>query len=116
MSIKRKIKQRAIRRMMRVRSRLKASGLPRVSVFRSLKQIYAQVIDDKAQRTLASCSTLEIKIEGDKRTSAHAVGKELAKRLLVQEIKQVAFDRGDKRFHGRVKALSEGLKEGGIHL
>ena len=116
MSIQRKIKQGAARRALRVRRRVKASGLPRVSVFRSLKQIYAQVIDDIAQQTVVSCSSLVVKGSGDKKAVAYAVGKELAVRLLGKDIKRVTFDRGDKRFHGRIKSFADGLKEGGVQL
>jgi large subunit ribosomal protein L18 len=115
-SVERKIKKRAARRAMRVRNKVKATGHLRMSVFRSLKQIYVQVIDDNAGKTLASCSTLELALQGDKSTRAFAVGKELAGRLVKQGITRVAFDRGDKLFHGRVKALAEGLKEGGVQL
>ena len=116
MSIERKIKKRAERRALRVRSRVKESGFPRVSIFRSLKQIYAQVIDDSARSTLASCSTLEIPVKGDKSERAFAVGKELAERLLKQGVTKVTFDRGDQLFHGRVKAVADGLREGGVQL
>jgi len=115
-SIERKIKKRAERRALRVRSRVKKTGFPRVSVFRSLKQIYAQVIDDAAHSTVVSCSTLEVATKGDKSERAFAVGKELAERLLKQGVTKVTFDRGNQLFHGRVKAVADGLREGGVQL
>lgn len=117
MSLKRKIAQRAFRRASRVRARMKNSSLPRVSVFRSLKHIYAQVIDDTAQKTMASCSSLELEgLKGDKKAVAHAVGLELAKRAAGQSVTKVVFDRGSFLYHGRVKALAEGLREGGMSI
>ena len=118
MSILRKIKQRAKRRALRVRKKIKTdSNLPRVSVHRTLKHIYAQIIDDNKQVTLAGCSSLELKNQkGDKKTVANLIGKELAKKALEQGIKEAVFDRGSFLFHGRVKALAEGLKEGGLKI
>lgn len=115
MSLERKIKQRTKRRVLRVRKRILPSENPRISVFRSLNHIYAQAIDDKNQVTIASCSSLELKnLKGDKKEKSFSVGKELAKRLLDQGISTVVFDRGRYLFHGRVKSLAQGLKEGGI--
>ena len=117
MSIERKIKQRTNRRTLRTRKRMEASNLPRVSVFRSLKHIYAQLIDDNQQKTLASCSTLELKKEkGDKKTVAHNIGLALAKKAKDLGITEAIFDRGRFLYHGRVKALAEGLREGGIKI
>lgn len=116
MSLKRKFAQRKQRRTMRTRSKLVNTGLPRVSVFRSLQHIYAQVIDDQAQTTLVSCSSLELELKGDKKEKAHAVGIELAKRALGKKIEAAVFDRGSFLYHGRVKALAEGLREGGLHI
>lgn len=116
MSILRKIKDRTKRRELRVRSKFQSS-LPRVSVFRSLKQIYAQVIDDATGTTLVSCSSMEMKnLKGDKKAVANAVGKELAKRAQDNGIKEAVFDRGSFLYHGRVKALAEGLREGGLTI
>ncbi|MBN2267056.1 MAG: 50S ribosomal protein L18 [Candidatus Babeliaceae bacterium] len=121
MSLKRKIAQGARRRASRVRARLTTiDGCPRVTVFRSLRHMYAQVIDDAAQKTLASCSSLELektgemKLRGDKKAVAHAVGRELAKRALEKNVDAVVFDRGRFLYHGRVKSLAEGLREGGL--
>jgi large subunit ribosomal protein L18 len=117
-AVSRKDRIRSKRRELRVRSRIKAtSSLPRVSVFRSLQNIYAQVIDDSANATVASCSSQNLKeISGDKSTIARAVGKELAKRALSKGITAVVFDRGSSLYHGRVKALADGLREGGLTL
>lgn len=118
MSIERKERLRTQRRKLRVRKRLKQDdGLPRVSVHRSLKHISAQVIDDKAGLTLASCSSLELEnLKGDKKQIAHAVGLELARRAHDKGIKAVVFDRGSCLYHGRVRSLADALREGGIAL
>ena len=102
------------RRVMRVRAKVKRYGMPpRVSVFRSLKHMYAQIIDDMNHSTLASCSSLEMDtLKGDKTAVAHALGLELAKRAKEKGVDTVVFDRGRFKFHGRVKALADGLREG----
>lgn len=116
MSIVKKIANARKRRAFRSRQTL-SSHLPRVSVFRSSNHIYAQIIDDAAHKTLASCSTLELKnISGDKRARAHQIGLELARRAKELGIAAVSFDRGQFLYHGRVKALAEGLREGGLHV
>lgn len=115
-SILRKIKNQVRRRSLRVRARLSTS-MPRVSVFRSLNQIYAQVIDDAQQKTLVSASSLELtKVKGSKKDVAHAVGLELAKKALSQGVESVTFDRGPFLYHGRVKSLAEGLRAGGLKV
>lgn len=117
MSIKKKLAQRVKRRVLRVRKKLKAGGLPRVSVFRSLNNIYAQVINDEQQSTLVSSSTLELnKVKGNKKELAKAVGLELAKKALKLGIDQAVFDRGPYLYHGRVKSLVDGLREGGLKI
>ena len=118
MSRLKKIKKRAKRRALRVRKKIKErSNLPRVSVFRSANHVYAQIIDDVGQRTLASCSSLELKdLEGDKKKKANVIGKELAKKAIEKGIAEVVFDRGKFLYHGRVKALADGLKEGGLKV
>ncbi|MBY0264441.1 MAG: 50S ribosomal protein L18 [Holosporales bacterium] len=109
------------RRKRRVRFRLaeKSRGRMRLSVFRSNKYIYAQVIDDEARCTLVSASSLE----KDFRTNfsktwdcdaAHAVGKCLAERAVARGIREVVFDRGGCLFHGRIKALAEGARSAGL--
>jgi large subunit ribosomal protein L18 len=91
----------------------------RLSVFRSGRHIYAQVIDDKAGRTLAAASTLEkamrdgLKTGADK-DAATAVGKLLAERAIAAGVTEVVFDRGPYLYHGRVKALADGAREGGL--
>jgi large subunit ribosomal protein L18 len=104
----------AARRVLRVRSKVKRYGMPpRVSVFRSLKHMYAQIIDDMNRHTIASCSSLELSdLSGDKTAVARAIGLELAKRAKAKGVDAVVFDRGRFKFHGRVKALADGLREG----
>lgn len=106
----------AARRILRVRAKVKRYGMPpRVSVFRSLKHIYAQIIDDMQHHTVASCSSLEVSdLKGDKSAIAHAVGIELAKRAKEKGVDVIVFDRGRFKFHGRVKALADGLREGAL--
>ncbi len=117
MSLIRKNKQRKLRRANRVRKRFKETDRPRISVFRSLTHIYAQLIDDQTGKTLASCSSLVLKeMSGDKTARAHAVGKELAQRAKQAGVESAVFDRGRFKFHGRVKALAEGLREGGLQV
>jgi large subunit ribosomal protein L18 len=112
----RKIAHRTARRALRVREKL-TTTLPRVSIFRSSKHIYAQIIDDNAQATLVSYSSLALENPtGDKKAIAYAVGKELAQRASAKGISTAAFDRGSFRFHGRIKSLAEGLREGGLHI
>jgi large subunit ribosomal protein L18 len=115
MSLQRKVAQRAARRARRVRSAI-PDGVLRVSVFKSIKYIYAQIIDDVQHKTLVSCSSHDVADAGDKTTRAHAVGKELARRALALGITDAAFDRGSHLYHGRVRALAEGLREGGFHV
>ena len=104
------------RRAFRVRQKIKKVGnAPRVSVFRSLNQTYAQLIDDAQGVTLASASTLTLKdVDGDKKALARAVGKELAAHAKNLHIETVVFDRGSYRYHGRVREVAEGLREGGL--
>jgi len=115
MGIKRYEMNPAVRRATRVRSRLKASGRLRLSVFRSARHIYAQVIDDAAGATLVAASSLEADIKGNgNRETAGKVGKLLAERAKKAGIKEVAFDRGGFPYHGRVQALAEGAREAGL--
>jgi len=108
----------AKRRELRVRSKVKRYGMPpRVSVFRSLKHIYAQIIDDMQHNTLVACSSAEMdNVAGDKTAVAHAIGVELAKRAKGKGISKVVFDRGRFKFHGRIKALADGLREGSLEF
>ena len=116
MNSERKKKKLANRRAKRTRVRLKSTkAKPRVSVFRSAKHIYAQVIDDNAGKTLASYSSLNAKdVAGDKKAVAHAIGVELAKSAADKGITAIVFDRGPFIYHGRIQALAEGLREGGL--
>ena len=117
MSIKRKIAQRKKRRKLRIKKKFVGHDLPRISVFRSAKHIYGQVIDDASGKTVVSGSTLDIKkLSGNKTSVAHQVGKELGKRALEKNVSQVVFDRGAFLFHGRVKAFAEGLRESGLKI
>ncbi|MGH6956366.1 MAG: 50S ribosomal protein L18 [Caulobacteraceae bacterium] len=107
------------RRASRVRSRLKklAGGRPRLSVFRSAKNIYAQVIDDARGVTLAHASTLEEKSQkGADKDAAARVGALVAKRALDKGVSDVVFDRGGYLFHGRVKALADAAREAGLNF
>ena len=116
MSLLKRIKKRKNRRVHRVRNAQTSRGLkPRVSVFRSSQHIYAQIIDDSKQATLISFSTLNLKdSSGDKKTCARRVGVELGKLAIAKSIKEVFFDRGCFLFHGRIKALADGLREAGL--
>jgi large subunit ribosomal protein L18 len=109
------------RRRRRVRTALRshASGKPRLSVHRSGRHIYAQVIDDSAGKTVAAASTLDKDIKGKTgatRQGAAAVGKALAERAKKAGVSQVVFDRGGFLFHGRVKALADAAREGGLEF
>jgi large subunit ribosomal protein L18 len=110
------------RRHRRVRKKVfGTASQPRLNVFRSLRHIHAQIINDEVGHTLVSASTLdgELKkqIEGlDKTAQARVVGKALAERALAQGVTRVVFDRGGYKYHGRVKALAEGSREGGLEF
>ena len=98
-----------------------ASGRPRLSVFRSSKHIYAQVIDDRKGATVAAASSLEKGLRGTLKTgadigAAKAVGKLVAERAAAQGVKEVVFDRGHYLYHGRVKALADAAREGGLNF
>ena len=109
------------RRRRRVRTALRArsSGKPRLSVHRSGRHIYAQVIDDTAGTTLAAASTLDKELKGKTgatRDGAAQVGKTLAERAKKAGVSKVVFDRGAFLFHGRVKALADAAREGGLEF
>lgn len=122
--------EKRIRRCQRVRSRISGSALkPRLCVFRSAKHIYAQLIDDEKGKTLIAGSDKELKTktslkvkktkEGEKplsgkQTLAFEVGKLIAEKALKNKIEKVVFDRGSYKYHGKVKALAEGAREGGL--
>jgi large subunit ribosomal protein L18 len=114
-------KKQAERRKGRVRGTLKktASERARLSVFRSSKHIYAQVIDDRKGETLVSASSIEKELRSGLKTgadieAAKAVGKRLAERAASKGITDLVFDRGSYRYHGRVKALADAAREGGL--
>jgi large subunit ribosomal protein L18 len=110
------------KRKLRIRKKIKGTKeRPRVSVYRSLKHIYAQVIDDEVGHTLASCSTLckdiRDKIKNKKKIEqSEIVGRHLAEKLLSLGIKSIVFDRNGRKYAGRIAALAKGLREGGINF
>ena len=117
------IKESTQRRSARVRRHLKAvsGGRPRLSVHRTSKNIYVQVIDDTNGHTLAAASTLEKNLKGSLKTGADtaaaaAVGKLVAERAVKAGVKAVVFDRGAYIYHGRIKALAEAAREGGLEF
>ncbi|MDX8397600.1 MAG: 50S ribosomal protein L18 [Mariprofundaceae bacterium] len=115
MSAKRYENNAAIRRSRRVRSRIKASGRLRLSVFRSARHIYAQVIDDAKGETLCAASSLDQGVsEGNNSKGAEAVGKLLGERAIEAGLSVMAFDRGSYPYHGRVKALAEAARAAGL--
>jgi large subunit ribosomal protein L18 len=110
-----------LRRAQRVRSRLRklANGRPRLSVFRSSKNIYAQIIDDERGVTLAAASSLEsgeAKTKGSDKDAAARVGALVAQRAIEKGVKDVVFDRGGYLYHGRVKALADAAREAGLNF
>jgi large subunit ribosomal protein L18 len=107
------------RRKRRIRKKVHGTPeRPRLTVFRSAKHIYAQVIDDAAGATLASASTMlkTVAAEGNKTTSAKAVGQAVAKACLDKGIASVVFDRNGYRYHGRVRALADAAREAGLQF
>jgi large subunit ribosomal protein L18 len=123
MDYQRFLDRQRLRRRYRVRNHLKGKkGVlrrPRLSVYRSNKHIYAQVIDDSGGRTLASASTREPVLlnkakNGGNKDAAVVIGKAIAERSLAAGVKEVAFDRGSYKFHGRVAALAKAAREGGL--
>jgi large subunit ribosomal protein L18 len=110
-----------LRRKSRIRRqlRLRSGTRPRLTVFRSGKHIYAQVIDDQASHTLAAASSLEKDVRSARPTGANIeaaseVGKMIAERAVAAGVTEVVFDRSGYRYHGRVKALAEAAREGGL--
>jgi len=107
------------RARLRYQLRQKSVGRPRLSVFRSGKHIYAQIIDDVQGKTLAAASSIEKSLRSELKTGADkdaatAVGKLVAERAVAAGVTQVVFDRGAYLYHGRVKALAEAAREGGL--
>jgi large subunit ribosomal protein L18 len=105
---------------MRIRNRFSGTaGRPRLAVFRSNKNIYAQIIDDEAGNTLAAASTLDKDVKGqlkytDNTEAAECVGKAIAERAKAKGIEEVVFDRGGFVYHGKVKALADAAREAGL--
>ena len=114
------ISKQRTRRRFRVRNRIKGDTTrPRLSVFRSRQHMYAQVIDDQAGRTLASASTADKDLSGQinyggNKAAAEAVGRAIAERALAAGIKEVAFDRREYQYHGRVAALADAARKSGL--
>lgn len=111
------------KRHLRVRRKVRGTAdRPRLSVYRSLRHMYAQVIDDERSITLAAASTLDPAVRGRLTAgtgnvdAAREVGRELARRALEKGITKVVFDRGGNRYHGRVAAVAEGAREGGLQF
>jgi len=114
-----KYKQR-VQRKKRMRTRmLVSSDRPRLTVFRSNKYIYAQIIDDSKRKTIVAYSSKDLpktKVGKSGVEVAMAIGEELAKKAKAKKIKKVVFDRGGYRYHGKVKALAEGARKGGLEF
>lgn len=107
------------RRTFRTRRSIQQSvdnGRLRLTVFRSARYVYAQVIDDRTGTTVAEANSKTLGVAGDKTAQAAAVGKAVAERALAKGVTRVVFDRGPFRYHGRVKALAEGAREGGLEF
>lgn len=110
-------KNKKARRTKRVRSRTFGfTAKPRLSVFRSNRFIYAQIIDDEKQITLVSARGSEVNEEKNKTKVSFAVGQNIAQRALAKKIKKIVFDRGPYKFHGRIKALAEGARKAGLEF
>ncbi len=109
-------KIRKIRRTLRTRKKI-MGDTPRLSVFRSNKHIYAQIIDDKKGVTLASATEKDIEVSKLNKTQiAEELGKAVAKKAIDAKIRKVVFDKGSFRYHGRVKALAEGARKEGLQF
>ena len=108
------------RRSLRIRHKISGTAeRPRLSVFRSLNHIYAQVIDDASGRTLAAASTLEKELRGSKSTKteeAAVIGRLVAERAKTAGVERVVFDRAGFRYHGRIKSLAEAAREAGLEF
>lgn len=108
-------KARQARRHKRVRAKISGTAkCPRLSVYRSNRAMFLQLIDDEANKTLASASSLEVKEAGKKTEISLHLGKLIAKKAQEKKISQVVFDRSSYKYHGRVKAVADGAREGGL--
>ncbi|MGH2674662.1 MAG: 50S ribosomal protein L18 [Actinomycetota bacterium] len=109
-----------VRRHRRVRKRIQGAGaLPRLAVYRSNRHIYAQLVDDDAGRTVAAASSVEAEVRGaagNKTAVAKTVGQLIAQRAKQAGVERAVFDRGGRLYHGRVRSLAEGAREGGLRL
>jgi large subunit ribosomal protein L18 len=117
----RKLRQARERRITRVRARVKGTKeRPRLAVYRTLRRISAQIIDDAGANTLVYASDREVANKDLKEKkpvdAAREVGKALAKKALAKGVKRVVFDRRSRRYHGRIKALAEGARQGGLEF
>lgn len=101
-------------RQKRIRTVLRKSTRPRLSVFVSNRHIYAQIINDQKSHTLVSANDKEVQPPGKNTEIAKKIGQLLAQKAKAEKIKEVVFDRGARKYHGRVKALAEGAREGGL--
>jgi large subunit ribosomal protein L18 len=114
------IKRNEIRKRIHSRIREKLAGTterPRLNIYRSLNHIYAQVIDDQKGETLASASSLALKLKtGGNVAAAREIGKAVAEKAVAQGIKRVVFDRGGFLYHGRIKALADAAREAGLEF
>jgi large subunit ribosomal protein L18 len=113
-----KIKQlKRTRRRTKIRKKISGTGeCPRLSVFRSNSGLFLQIIDDSKGKTIMSADSKEIKVKGTKMEISLALGKLIAEKALAKNIKQIVFDRGGYRFHGRVKAVADGAREVGLEF
>jgi len=103
------------RRRARIRSQVKGTSMrPRFSVFKSNKGMYLQLVDDSNSRTLISANSAEIKGSGEKTKVSFELGKLIAAKAAKKDIKSVVFDRGGYKYHGRIKAVADGAREGGL--
>jgi large subunit ribosomal protein L18 len=123
MTIETILQKRRTRRTFRVRNRIRKSRStrPRLTVFRSNRHMYAQIIDDEAGNTLVSASTVEKDLFGagkyaGNKDAAIKVGQTLAARAIERGIKEVVFDRGPYKYHGRVQVLADAVRQGGVEL
>lgn len=110
-------KQKQDRRHERVRAKIAGTAIrPRLSVFRSNRGMFLQLIDDAAGKTIASASSLEVKAKGKKVEISKELGKMIAEKAAAKKITAVVFDRGAYKYHGRVQAVAEGAREGGLQF
>ncbi|PIR93345.1 50S ribosomal protein L18 [Candidatus Falkowbacteria bacterium CG10_big_fil_rev_8_21_14_0_10_43_10] len=115
--LEKKLKQNKLHRKARVRAKIfGTSQRLRLSVFKSNKSIYLQLIDDELGKTIISVNLKEVKEKGDKTKISAAAGKLLAQKAIKHGIKQAVFDRGGNKYHGRVKAAAEAAREGGLRI